>query len=91
MDKVTELANQLKQELDSLPLFEEYKRLKRLVDESEELDSLKKEIVKNADNSDKHNELLSRYNNHLLVVNYKELESEVASYLREVCEIINKK
>ena len=88
MDKVTELANQLKQELDSLPLFEEYKRLNRLVDESEELDSLKKEIVKNADNSDKHNELLSRYNNHPLVVNYEASKEALYELLKTIETII---
>ena len=91
MSRVIELTQELKKELDSLPLFQEYKRIKELVDNSKELKSLKAEIVKSSNDKDKHKELLDRYNNHPLVVNLQELESEVSDYLREICEIINKK
>ena len=37
MDKVIELTYELKEELNSLPLFQEYKRIKHLVDTSSEL------------------------------------------------------
>ena len=91
MSRVIELTQELKKELDSLPLFQEYKRIKELVDNSKELKSLKAEIVKSSNDKDKHKELLDRYNNHPLVANFQELESEVSDYLREICEIINKK
>ena len=91
MSRVIELTHELKKELDSLPLFQEYKRIKDLVDNSEELKELKAEIVKSSSNKDRHKELLDRYNSHPLIVNLNELESEVSDYLKEICKIINKK
>ena len=91
MSKEIELAKELKSELDSLPLFQEYKRIKALVDSSDELNELKREIAKSTNDKEKHNELLNEYNSHPLMVNLKELEAEVREYLKEVTEIINKK
>ena len=89
MSKAIELAHELKKELDSLPLFQEYKRIKGLVDSSEELKELKARIVKA--NSSEKKKLLDEYNSHPLVVNYNQLSEEVRVYLQEICEIINKK
>ncbi len=89
MNRAIELTYELKKELDSLPLFQEYKRIKGLVDNSEELKELKAEITKSP--KDKKEALLKQYNSHPLVVNYKELEGEVSEYLLQICEIINKK
>lgn len=91
MSKVIELTKELKLEIDSLPLFQEYKRTKKLVDESTELKELKSEIAKSTSEIEKHRALLDKYNNHPLIVNLKSLEEEVSAYLREICEIINKK
>lgn len=90
MNKAIELTYELKNELNSLPLFQEYKRIKELVDSSEEIKELKREIAKTSDKKKK-NQLLKQYNSHPLVVNYKELENEVSEYLLQICEIINKK
>lgn len=89
MEKIIELATELKKEIDSLPLFQEYKRIKQLVDSSCELDELKKEIAKTTNDKEKHQELLNKYNSHPLVSNLDLLEKEVAEYLKEVCDIIN--
>ena len=89
MNRAIELTYELKKELDSLPLFQEYKRIKNLIDNSEELKELKREIAKSP--KDQKNALLKQYNSHPLVVNYKELENEVSEYLLQICEIINKK
>lgn len=93
MDKTIELAKELKQELDSLPLFQEYKRVKGLVDNSDEINSLKREIAlaKSRNNIEEHKRLLEVYNSHPLIQNYESLKSDVAKYLQEVSEIINKK
>ncbi len=91
MSKAIELTNELKKELDRLPLFIEYKRVKGLVDNSTELKELKKEITESINDKEKHKVLLERYNNHPLIVNLKQLEEEVSEYLKEICEIINKK
>ena len=89
MSKAIELAHELKKELDSLPLFQEYKRIKGLVDSSDELKELKARIVKA--NSSEKKKLLDEYNSYPLVVNYNQLSEEVRVYLQEICEIINKK
>ena len=91
MDKAIELAYELKKEIDALPLFQEYKRIKELVDNSAELKELKQEIAKNSTNPSLKKKLIDKYNSHPLVVNYNELKNEVKDYLYEICEIINKK
>ena len=48
MNRAIELTYELKKELDSLPLFQEYKRIKKLIDNSEELKELKREIAKSS-------------------------------------------
>lgn len=91
MDKAIELAYELKKEIDALPLFQEYKRIKELVDNSIELKELKQEIARSSTNPSLKKELIDKYNSHPLVVNYNELKNEVKDYLYEICEIINKK
>ncbi len=91
MNRAIELTYELKKELDSLPLFQEYKRVKEIIDNSSEINELKKEIVRNVNNKEKHKALLEQYNSNPIVSNFKELESEVSEYLKEICEIINKK
>ena len=93
MDKILELANQLKFELDKLPLFIEFKKVDTEIKNSQELDELKKRIVlaKKENNLAIHQTLLEQYNNHPLMVNYHYLKDEVYDYLKELSEIINKK
>lgn len=93
MDKSIELAYELKQELENLPLFIEYKRIKNLVENSIELEELKKNIAlaKVHHIDEEHKRLLSEYNNHPLIVNYEALKSEVYDYLKQISEIVNKK
>ena len=93
MDKAIELAKELKQELDSLPLFQEYKRVKGLVENDPEINSLKKEIAlaKTHGETKEHKRLLEKYNNHPLIQNFESLKNDVYKYLQEVSEIINKK
>ena len=93
MDKITELATKLKKELDDLPLFQEYKRVKNLVDTSSEIEELKRQIAlaKSHNENEKHNVLLEEYNSHPLIVNLNALEIEVYDYLKQISEIVNKK
>ena len=80
MDRIIDLSQELKNELDKLPLFQEYK-------------TLKKEIVraKNENRIDDHKALLKEYDNHPLVVNFNIIEEEVKNYLKQISEILNKK
>ena len=93
MDKILELSEELKAELDKLPLFQEYKALKKELDHSEEIKELKKQIVraKNENRLDDHKALLSQYESHPLVSNFNIIELEVKNYLKEITEILNKK
>ena len=93
MDKLIELTEELKKELDELPLFIEYKRVKEEFENSKEIQDLKREIVraKNENRIEDHKALLEKYNSHPLVINYLNLEDEVRQYLKEISEILNKK
>ena len=93
MDKILELTTQLKEEIDNLPLFQEYLRVKQLINESEEIEGLKKEIAlaKIHHDDERHKELLDQYNSHPLIVNYESLKAEVYDYLKHISEIVNKK
>ena len=91
MDEIVKLSKELRDELESLELFKEYKRIKTLVNNNEELQSLKVEIAKSSSNVVKHEELLKTYNSNPLMSNLLELENEVKSYLMDVTKIINKK
>ena len=93
MNNSIEIAKELKKELDQLPLFIEYKRVKSLVESNLEIKELKASIAKAkaAHNEILHSELLAKYNNHPLIVNLNSLEIELASYLKQISEIVNKK
>ena len=93
MDRILELTQELKNELDKLPLFQEYKTLKKELNDSEEIKELKKQIVraKNENRLDDYKALLTQYENHPLVSNFNMIELEVKNYLKEITEILNKK
>lgn len=93
MDKIIELTKELKKELDALPLFQEYKRLKKLHDEDEELNELKKQIVraKNENRLEEHKALFDKYESHPLRANYAIIEEEVREYLSQIASELNKK
>ena len=93
MSDPIELAKQLKAEIEKDPLIVEYRRVKSLVDSNEEIESLKKEIAlaKVHKNDKLHKELLDKYHNHPLIVNYEYLKEEVTGYLSEISKIVNKK
>ena len=92
MDRIIEKTWDLKRNLDELELFKEYKSVKKSIENSEELRELKKQIVraKNENRIEDQKFLLEQYNTHPLVINFNELEEEVASYLKEVSDILNK-
>ena len=93
MDKVIELAKTLRQEIDKLPLFQEYSSLSRSVEENEELKELKTQIVraKNENRLDEHKLLIEKYNSHPLIVNLNALKEDVQEYLKEISDILNEK
>ena len=92
MDKIIEKSIELKKELDELPLFKEYKRVKALYYSSNQIKDLEKEIVrsKNENRLDDHKDYLDKLHNHPLYINYHNLEEDVVSYLKEISMILNK-
>lgn len=92
----------VKESLFSLPLVKEYLKIKEQVENNEELASFdklltkyKKEMTNNFANDEaykisksNYEEILSKYENHPLVVNYKALKEEVADLLNEVKSIL---
>lgn len=91
MSDVINLAKELRKELDTYPLIEEYQRYKELVNNDPEFQKMRKDIALNKDDPIKHKALLEQYNIHPLVANYNSLREEVKSLYQEICEIINKK
>ena len=91
MDKVIEAAKELREELNKLPLFQEYERVKNLYENNDEIKELKKLIVraKNENRLDEHKELLEKLHNHPLYINYISLEEDVKDYLREISKELN--
>ena len=93
MDDTIKIAEELKSELDKLPLFIEYKKVKNEIVNSDELNSLKKQIAlaKQSNDLETHKALLNKYNSHPLMINYQSLQEEVYEYLKQVSDIVNKK
>ena len=93
MNKILELTEELKKELDQLPLFIEYKRMKNAYDEDEEIGELKKQIVraKNENRMDDYKVLLDKFHKHPVYLNFVNAEEEVKEYLQEISKILNKK
>lgn len=91
MDKIIEKTRVLRENLNEIPLFQEYQNIKSLIENNDEIKELKRDIVrsKNENRLDDHKALLDRYNNHPLILNYENLKSEVISYLNEVADILN--
>lgn len=93
MSEILDVSRELKAELDKLPLFIEYKRVKAIFETNSELNELRKEIVraKNENRLEDHKKLLEQYNNNPLVQNYASLKEDVIEYLKEVSKVIQEK
>lgn len=91
MDKIIEEAKSLRNGIDSLPEIQEYYRLKNLMENDEELATLRKEIARLAQEgkNEERKNLLEIYNNHPLVNNYNLAMEEAKSILLAIKDIIN--
>lgn len=86
MDKVIEKAKSIREELDQLPEFQEYYRLKKQVESDSELKEMKKEIVRleaQGLKEEKKN-LEAIYNNHPLINNLEASKEAI----REILEML---
>lgn len=90
MDEVIELSKKLKSEIDNLPEMKEYLKLKKLIENDDELAKMRLDIARLA-NEKKYEErdnLLQIYNSHPLVNNFYLAEEEIKSLLQSIKNII---
>lgn len=85
MDKIISLSKELKELIDNEEVSKEYMKVKSLLENNEELEALRKEIVKykNVDKA-KYDSLKERYDNHPIIINYNFLKEELLDLLKEV-------
>lgn len=90
MDKIIELAKEIRSDIDNLPQVKEYYRLKEIYENSKELKAMRKEIarLKVQGKEKERNELLKAYNSHPLVNNYNIAKDEVKEMLLNLQNII---
>ena len=91
MDKIVQDAKKLREEIDNLPMVQEYYHLKSLYEADEELANMRREIarLKNEGKEEERKNLLEIYNNHPLVNNYELAKQEVESLLLVIKNIID--
>ena len=90
MDKVIEKAQELSEQIKKEPIVIEYLHLKELIENDEELKSLRKKIALAASKKDEanHQRLKEMYDNHPLVNNFYLIKEEVENLLLEIKNII---
>ena len=90
MEDIIKKAEELKDALYEKKEFKEYLRLKELVDNNEEIASLKIQMAKAKNNPELLEKLKKEYNSHPLVTNYAHALEEVKSILLVIKDIIEK-
>lgn len=88
MSSVEEKTLELKEELFSLNEVKEYLRVKKLFEDSEELQELRRKVANCKDNELKQ-KLVNEYNSHPLVVNFYASREEVKEILKTIQNILN--
>ena len=91
MNEVDKALEELKNELDNLPLIQEYLLLKKAISENEELKKMRIDIARlqYENKKDEHDNLLKIYNSHPLVINYQTTKEEVKNLLLEIRNILS--
>ena len=93
MDKIIELAKEVRKEINELPEIKEYLKLKNLFEKDKELAEMRQNIARLAS---EHKEierqnLLEIYNSHPLVNNYNLAKEEAYKTLSEIKNILSDK
>ena len=91
MDEIIEAAKQIREDIDSLPIVQEYYRLKDLYENDKELEELRRESARltNEGKEEEKKNLLHIYENHPLVNNYNIAKEQVQELLLSIKEIID--
>ena len=90
MDKGLELAQEINEKISELPEAKEYLRLKKIIEEDEEIKSLQKQIVslQNSGNKEEADKLLDQLNSMPIVINFEEIRSQLADTLKVISNIL---
>ena len=90
MDKGIELATEINEKIAELPEAKEYLRLKKIIDEDEEIKALQKEIIslQNKGEKAKADELLKKLNSMPIVINFQEIRGQLADTLKVISNIL---
>ena len=90
MDEVIKKAQELSEQIKKEPIVIEYLHLKELIENDEELKSLRKKIALAVSKKDEanHQRLKEMYDNHPLVNNFYLIKEEVENLLLEIKNII---
>ena len=91
MDKTDKALQHLREELYKLPEVREFLQLKEALEKDEELKAMRQEIARltNEGKKEEHDNLLSVYNSHPLVVNYLAMRDEVIALLTQIKDILS--
>ena len=90
MYKGIELATEISEKIAELPEAKEYLRLKKIIDEDEEIKALQKEIIslQNKGEKAKADELLKKLNSMPIVINFQEIRGQLADTLKVISNIL---
>ena len=90
MDKGIELATEISEKIAELPEVKEYLRLKKIIDEDEEIKNLQKEIVslQHKGEKAKADEFLKKMNAMPIVINFEQIRGQLADTLKVISNIL---
>ena len=91
MNNIDDILLSLKKEIDDLPLIQEYKSLKEVVENDEELKRMRQEIARltNEEKYEERDALLEIYNAHPIINNFNQIKEEVKELLSQIKDIIS--
>lgn len=90
MDNGIELAKEISEKITELPEAKEYLRLKKIIDEDEEINKLQKEIVslRSEGKNEEATELTSKLNSLPIIVNFGAVRAQLADTLKVISNIL---
>lgn len=90
MNDPVEIALEIRDKISELPETKEYLRLKEIIDNDEEIQTLQKEIIslQNADKKEEAKELSNKLNSMPIIIDFQIVKEQLADTLRLVSDIL---
>ena len=90
MDNGIELAKEISEKIAELPEAKEYLRLKKIIDEDEEINKLQQEIVsfRSEGKNQEATELTKKLNSLPIIVNFEAVRAQLADTLKVISNIL---